>query len=170
MQDAVGQIVIGKENLDGERKPTKTISMNGAEYRRSIYVQVRRTRTLAMFETFDAPTLSPNCDLRSSSTVTPQSLMMMNSEFIITYADAFANRILDEAGPADVDRITLAWRLAYGIRPTDAELRSAADFIRALPAELAQQEDRSAKDALTREAYAVFCQALLSSSRFLYVE
>ena len=75
MQDGVGMIVIGKENLDGERKPTTAIKLEGEEYRRSVYIQVRRTRTLSLFETFDAPTLSPNCDKRSESTSTPQSLL-----------------------------------------------------------------------------------------------
>ena len=36
MEDEVGQIVIGKENLDGERKPTGKISLLGEEYRRSL--------------------------------------------------------------------------------------------------------------------------------------
>ena len=44
MEDAVGQIVLGRENLDGERKPTKTIDLEGEQFRRSLYVQVRRTR------------------------------------------------------------------------------------------------------------------------------
>ena len=65
MEDAVGQIVLGKENLDGERKPTKATPLGGEEFRRSVYIQVRRSRTLSMFETFDAPTLSPNCEQRT---------------------------------------------------------------------------------------------------------
>ena len=50
MEDAVGQIILGKENLDGERKPTKATPLNGEEFRRSVYIQVRRSRTLSMFE------------------------------------------------------------------------------------------------------------------------
>ena len=68
-EDGVGQIVLGAEMLDGERKPTgKQESFEGAA-RRSIYVQVRRTRPLAVLESFDIATNTPNCTVRNFSNV-----------------------------------------------------------------------------------------------------
>lgn len=170
MEDAVGQIVIGRENLDGERKPTNTVALNDEEYRRSIYVQVRRTRTLSMFETFDAPMLSPNCDQRSFSTSTPQSLLMMNSNFALTYADAFAKRVINLAGSVNEERITLAWRLAFGMQPSDDEIQQAVKFLSDLKNQLRQQDPKLKDIDADQNVFAVFCQALLSSNRFLYVE
>jgi len=170
MQDPVGQIVIGKENLDGERKPTDTVPMGGEEFRRSIYIQVRRTRTLAMFETFDTATLSPNCDKRTYSTATPQSLLMMNSDIALTFADAFAKRVLSEAGSEPSERITLAWRLAFGTRPSQVEVNDAMNFLTGLRTQLNQKEPNVTADETAANGFAVFCQALLSSNRFLYIE
>ncbi len=45
-EDAVGEIVLGKEMLDGERKPTGSESLFDGMGRRSVYVQVRRSRPL----------------------------------------------------------------------------------------------------------------------------
>ncbi|GIT28028.1 MAG: hypothetical protein Ct9H300mP1_00740 [Planctomycetaceae bacterium] len=91
MEDAVGQIVLGKKNLDGERKPTKTIDLEGEQFRRSLYVQVRRTRPLGVLETFDVPVMTPNCSKGPSSNVAPQSLMLMNSDFVIEYSERLAS-------------------------------------------------------------------------------
>ena len=71
MEDEFGQIVLGKENLDGERKPTNPIPLLGEEFRRSLYIQVRRTRPLGVLESFDLPELAPNCTERASSNVAP---------------------------------------------------------------------------------------------------
>ena len=51
----------------------KVAPLGGEEFRRSVYVQVRRSLPLAMLETFDAPTLTPNCEVRNFSTVSTQA-------------------------------------------------------------------------------------------------
>ncbi|MEX2358458.1 MAG: PSD1 and planctomycete cytochrome C domain-containing protein, partial [Pirellulaceae bacterium] len=63
MADTVGRIVVGKENLNAGR-PGAVIDMKGEDLRRSIYIQVRRSRPLSLLDTFDQPVMSPNCDLR----------------------------------------------------------------------------------------------------------
>lgn len=93
-EDAVGQIVIGKEMLDGERKPTGSDPNQAGVTRRSVYVQVRRTRPLAVLETFDIATVSPNCTLRSYSNVALQSLLLMNSQFVIDQAQRLAEQVM----------------------------------------------------------------------------
>ncbi len=78
-EDDTGQIVV--------EKPQK---------RRSLYLQVRRSRPVAMMSSFDAPTMETNCEIRSSSTVATQSLMMLNGRFILERAIEFANRVAAE--------------------------------------------------------------------------
>ena len=68
MADRVGKFVIGKENLNAGR-PGAVIPMKGEEYRRGVYVQVRRSRPLSVMEPFDLPRMEPNCKLRGTSTV-----------------------------------------------------------------------------------------------------
>ena len=170
MEDEVGQIVIGKENLDGERKPTKTISLHGEEFRRSVYVQVRRSRPLATLETFDTPAMVPNCDRRASSNVAPQSLWFMNSQFVLSSSSNFARRLREEV-PHDLKgQVTQAWQIAFGTKPAETDVSQAVEFITRQ-----QQVFRSASPPLSEEeaaqkSLASFCQALISSNRFLYVE
>ena len=170
-EDEVGQIVIGVENKDGEGKPGKEIPIGGQEYRRSIYVQARRSRPLASLDTFDLPAMTPNCEERSSSTVAPQSLMLMNSRFMEEFVGRFADRIEREnEGRSMADRIARAWSLAYGAAPSREELASSIGFVEAQAKDLRAGNSKKTEAVSEKEALRVFCQALLSSNRFLYVD
>jgi hypothetical protein len=61
-------------------------------------VQARRSRPLEMFATFDAPIMEPSCDERSVTTVSPQSLLLMNSTTMRVHAQQFARRVQSEGG------------------------------------------------------------------------
>ena len=58
--------------------------------RRSLYLEVRRTRPVSLLAAFDAPVMAVNCDRRMPSTSAPQSLMLMNSDFVLDHAKAMA--------------------------------------------------------------------------------
>lgn len=167
MEDEVGQIILGIENLDGERKPTNPIPLHGEQYRRSIYVQVRRSRPLGVMESFDIPDLAPNCPDRPSSTVATQSLMMMNSDFAIQMADDMAQR-LQAAHPDDLSaQVQLAWRLTMGSQPSDQQRKRSLEFVaRQTAAFQAADVDKTPANA----ALSTYCQALLGSNAFLYIE
>ena len=47
-----------------------------------LYLQVRRSKPIAFLSAFDAPALEPNCDRRNVTTTAPQSLMLLNSDFV----------------------------------------------------------------------------------------
>ena len=173
MEDEVGQIVLGIENLNGENRPDKLIPLNGEEFRRSVYVQVRRTRPLAVLDTFDLPAMEPNCDRRNASTVAPQSLLLMNSEFVVTHAGYLAERLKKEAGEDAKAQITRAWRLAFAAEPSEADLAAALEFVAAQTAHFQNNPPPGEKDKPAdpkQLALASWCQALLSANRFLYVD
>ncbi len=128
MPDRVGQIVIGIENENAGR-PGAKIDMKGEQFRRSVYVQVRRSRPLGMLDTFDAPRMSPNCEIRPSSTVAPQSLLLMNSEFVLEQSIVFAKRVTKEAGDNRRAQMTRAWELAFCQTPSDQQINQALVFI-----------------------------------------
>ncbi len=170
MEDEVGQIVIGKENLDGERKPTTAINLEGEEYRRSIYIQVRRSRPLATLEFFDSAVVTPNCPKRNSSNVTPQSLMMMNSDFALEYSERFARRLQAEAAGSVKEQLRRGWQLALGRTPLAEELAAAEKFLAMQQQALQESSEEKETAVLQFQALASFCQVLISSSRFVYVE
>lgn len=167
MADRVGQWVIGIENLNAGR-PGPVIPMQGEEFRRSLYVQVRRSRPLAVLDTFDAPRMEPHCEARSTSTVAPQSLMLMNGNFTLEQSEHFADRLLKEAGPEQKDQITRAWRLVYCRDPSKTELKDALEFLNHQTNELAKRSDKKSNPA--KQALANLCQILLGSNEFLYVD
>ncbi len=173
MPDVVGQFVIGIENMSAGR-PGDIIPMHGEDLRRSIYVQVRRTRPLSVLAPFDAPLLEPNCLARTSSTVSPQSLMMMNSDFVLARATNMASRLEREAPAGPPQQIELAWQLVYATPPAPNEQQAAIDFIAQQTEIFTQNPPPTVKDQTPptpeHEALASFCHSLLSSNRFLYVD
>ncbi len=166
MEDEVGQFVIGRENLDGERKPDKTIDLKGQENRRSVYIQVRRSRVLSLFNAFDAPAMEPACAKRPVSTVAPQALIFMNHDFILAQSLAMAQRLVQAHRDQPDLQVALAWELALCREPKAEDMARAKTYLAAQTAVFAGQKDPA--PAVT--ALASYCHALLSSNGFLYVD
>ncbi|MEE2642549.1 MAG: DUF1553 domain-containing protein [Planctomycetota bacterium] len=168
-EDGVGQIVLGKQKLDGERKPQPGNQLGADAERRSLYVQVRRTRPLAVLESFDIATHTPNCLKRHFSTVAPQSLMLMNSDFILRYADLLAKRLQRESSDAG-QQINTALEICYS-RFADPQMVGELEKYLAEQRALFQQHSpKTDSSALDQKALASLCHALLSSNEFLYVD
>jgi hypothetical protein len=176
MADRVGQFVIGIENLNAGR-PGAEIPLHGEEFRRSVYVQVRRSRPLAVLETFDLPAMTPNCTARKSTTSAPQSLLLMNGEFLLEQSRRLAERLVNEIPGDSAERIRRAWRATLARTPSEDEVAAAEKFLRE------QQDDFAANPDLLRPAkkseptmsppvaaLASVCQALLSCNEFLYID
>lgn len=181
--DVHGQIVVGVDKTEGDNKMPVETSLQGEEFRRSLYVQMRRSRPLAMLHAFDEPVMEVNCDRRQSSTVATQSLMLMNSQFMLDQATRFAKRIRKEA-EGDVSRqVARAWQLAFNRSPTEVELADAVSFLGSQTdylENLKESQDQKpkkdekakapAKPAPELQALTDLCQALLSANEFLYVD
>jgi len=123
--------------------------------RRSVYLYVKRTFPLPMMTTFDQPDNSVSCSRRDNTTVAPQALTMMNSEFMLTQAGFLAQRARREQGADTGKQIEGVWRLLYGRMPTTGERAEAL-------AALAKEPDAA---ALTR-----LCLVLLNTNEFLYID
>jgi hypothetical protein len=169
--DEVGQVIVGRDNRDTAGRPKGARqSLGGSEFRRSVYVQVRRSQPLSMLATFDAPALAPNCELRTRSTVAPQSLVLMNSEFVVAQSQALAERVIAEAGLDGAARVRLAWRLALCQEPSAEQLAAALEFVAAQEQEFAAEKGESSPVSPSVRALTSLCQALISSNAFLYVD
>jgi len=166
MHDDFGQVVLGVDTSDSAGYKKKEVPLNGEEFRRSVYVQVRRTRPLGVLDTFDAPAMTPNCEIRNASTVAPQALLLMNSQHMVTQAKYFAERVRQEAGPDAKNEVVHAWRLAFTQEPMEADIRDAMSFLAEQTAHYHSQKGQDPQQL----ALTCLCQALLSSNRFLYVD
>jgi hypothetical protein len=159
--DDVGQIVVAIDTRDSAGRPSGKVEPLGEEeFRRSLYVQVRRSMPLGVLEPFDMPRMTPNCERRPYSTASPQALMMMNNPFVVQQAEALAARIrATVTEPAN--QVQLAWRLVFSRSPEESEQQTGVDFLTQSP------------DATPETSTAVlnhFCQSLISSNGFLYVD
>jgi Protein of unknown function (DUF1553) len=169
--------VVGVDTRDSAGRPSgKVVPLGEEEFRRTIYVQVRRSRPLGMLEPFDAPLMKPNCEQRTSSTVAPQSLLMMNSAFVVEQSEAMAARIELEAGPDPTAQFQRAWLVAFSRRPADSDTAAGVAFLAEQAALAAQATAAATPDPKkpplppARIALAQLCQALMISNEFLYVD
>ncbi len=181
MHNTEGQVVIGVDTTDSAGRPSgKYIPLNGEEFRRSLYVQARRTRPLEMFNTFDAPSMmEANCETRPITTVSPQSLLLMNNTYMREYAGHFAQRVMKERPESAEEQARLAISLAFARQPSDSEVLEAVEFVKQqtehyrkqpVPLEAAVGPVSKTPAAPELQGLAALCHALMSANEFLYVD
>jgi hypothetical protein len=150
-------------------------------HRRSIYLQQRRTQIASLLEVFDAPSIVTTCTRRLPSTIPLQSLSLLNSDFVVARADNLAARIERDCqrertanaeccigGQADDGdaRVARAFLLVTGRGPSREERDATRRFLETQPARYPTLSYADAR----RRAWTDFCQMLLASDAFLYVE
>lgn len=140
-------------------------------WRRSVYLQYRRTEIPSIMAAFDYPEMGPNCLSRNVSTVSPQSLMLMNDQHVHRLAAAFAARVHDLSqdrkarGEAKAESIgqhvDLVYQLALSRLPSDVERELGIDTLTEL---------RAAWQDRPGAALETYCHTILNSAAFLYVD
>src|SRR5262249_4835991 len=112
---------------DFSKREAWKVSTNAADrHRRSLYIHPKRNLPYPLLEAFDLPDMHESCARRTQTTVAPQALMLLNSEVVLDYAQAFAGRLLEANPHAELHAlITLAYRLAFGREATDDEIAAA---------------------------------------------
>ncbi len=164
-----GRIVLGREVINPGNGMIDKIETAGENvFRRSLYIESRRSRPLTVLDTFDLPLMNPNCTVRTVTTVAPQSLLLMNDAFSIEQAQALAERLQREAPSHDLGKIHRAWALLYGKVPQPLDTARSLVFLHDQRRDL-EQQGREAGQAAT-EALAAWCQVMLSTNQFLYLE
>jgi cytochrome c553 len=123
--------------------------------RRSIYLPVIRNHLYDLFQLFDSTDATVLSGDRATSTVSPQALFLMNSDWVASLSAAMAARLI-KAEPSREARLSRLFREAYGRTPSEEESRRMLRFV----------EDGRTPEA---EAWQSLCQAILSSSEFIYV-
>jgi hypothetical protein len=98
--------------------------------------------------------------------VPTQALFWMNSPLVHDQSLAFATRLLAEPDPAT--RTALAYREAFGRRPTDAEQAEAADFVARYRAALDSTDIPAANRDL--QAWAGLARTMVAANEFLHVD
>lgn len=134
-------------------------------WRRSVYVQYRRTEVPSMMATFDYPEMGPNCLSRSVSTVSPQSLMLMNNDHVRHLAASFADRVEATHKGGNSGNLSgvvdMVYQLALSRLPGDEERQLGVDTLK---------EFREVWPENPKAALETYCHTILNSGAFLYID
>ncbi len=140
--------------------------------RRTIYLRHRRSEPISFLAAFDQAEVQPNCIQRANSTIISQSLVLLNGSFVVRSADRIATRIENRVGTEWDQLIQYAFELVYARSPNERELKFSREFLdsqmKQAPKNDASQQQNSKAEA--HRALTIFCQALLASNEFLYLQ
>ncbi|MDF1746120.1 MAG: PSD1 and planctomycete cytochrome C domain-containing protein [Gimesia sp.] len=134
-------------------------------WRRSVYLQFRRTEIPTMLDTFDYPEMGPNCVSRNVSTVSPQSLMLLNNRHVHTLASDFAARVRkmlkDQNKNGHRAQIDLVYQLALSRPPSSEERQLGIETLKELETNWKEKPDT---------ALDTYCHTIFNSAAFLYID
>jgi hypothetical protein len=136
--------------------------------RRSVYLPVIRSGLYDVFQAFDFADPSTSNGKRIPTTVAPQALFMMNDRLVLRCSDAMADRLLARTDLDAPRRIDLAFRRAYGRPASRKEIDRAENYVHRFEDELAAEG--VAPEVRPRRAWQLLCQAIFSSSEFVFLD
>jgi len=159
--------------------------------RRSLYLEMKRSKLPLFLRTFDAPDYVSGVAKRSSTTTAPQALAIMNSPTVRRWAEEFAARLTASAatvpllpvkhstaataaqpaspgGDGDARVIQAAYATAVGRSATASELHDAELFLQGQRAAYTAAGKQPAQ--ATTLAVADFCQVLMGLNETLHIE
>ena len=133
---------------------------------RSVYLPIVRDQVPEALAVFDFAEPSLVVGDREVTSVPSQALYVMNSPFVQRAAEGMADRLLaqDLRGTA---LATAAFQLAFGRPPSQGELQATNRFFESFNA--AEAARSQGKDRLGKAALVAFCQGLLGSAEFRYL-
>ncbi len=145
-------------NLDPQTGGPTFDLRNANARRRTVYAKISRHDLNGLLRLFDFPDANVTAGGRTVTTVPQQQLFALNSDFMLSQARAFAARV-EKLGKTDEERITAAYRLAFGRAPQSREVDLTLRFLK-LPIKPG--------DKLTR--WQQYAQVLLASNEMMYVD
>ena len=134
---------------------------------RSVYLPVIRNDLPELFEVFNFADPHATTGARPNITAATQGLFLLNDEMVMNAAEATARQLLTDATTGDCEsRVDQMFEQILGLRPDEAERSELLDFVRKTESRLTEEGN----DDATLRAWATACHALLSTSRFQFVE
>ncbi len=147
-------------NISEERINTETPH-------RSVYLPIVRSLlpdSLALFDFADPSLISGK---REITTVPSQALYMMNSDFVIENADAMASLLFSEMKLRGPELARAAFVRAYSRPPTEEEVEETLTYVKEFLA--AAKDSGIPPEKAGQLALTTFCQSLISSAEFRYL-
>jgi hypothetical protein len=141
--------------------------------RRTVYGRVSRYNLDEFLQLFDFPSPNISAEKRFTTTVPLQRLFLMNSDFIQLESEELAKRVAPEAD--NRARIRKAYQLIYQRDPTETEIKSGLDYLRAEPMrQFDEGPPTPPKEPpaipYTPTPWGRYVKVLLNSTEFLFID
>jgi cytochrome c553 len=134
--------------------------------RRSIYFFIKRSKLIPTLVLFDGPDSLQGVEQRTTTTIAPQALLLMNNALVRDCAEGLAKRIRPSASVQWADALRSGYAIALGRAPGDKELAESLRFVKEQRASYqAERKPQPGHLALTD-----FCQVLMELNEFIYVD
>jgi hypothetical protein len=148
---------------------------SSAGFRRSIYLQQRRSLPLTLLEIFDAPRMDPNAIMRAHSTVPTQALQLWNSDMLRECSRFLAGRVVDAVGEDVEKQVERVHLMAYARTASSEEKKLGQEAVNELNRYWQKQMEEEVPPepkALKARwlALANYCHTILNSAEFTYIE
>lgn len=114
----------GELQLDAGGPPVDTFKP-----RRSIYTKVMRNSREPLLDAFDMPQHFSSTSQRDTTTTPVQSLLLINSQYMLQRARAMAGRLQKGGAKSETEMIESAYRIAFGRAATGDEISTALKFL-----------------------------------------
>ena len=134
--------------------------------RRSLYLPVVRNNIYDVFQLLDYPDAAIPTGDRTTTTVAPQALMMLNSDFVAKASADMAEMLLSDTGSTDESRIGRMYVAAYGRDVTAVEITESRVFL----SKIDQALQTLVPDQRRQRAWECLCQVVLASNEFIYLK
>lgn len=134
--------------------------------RRSLYFTIKRSKLIPFLTRFDAPDALQGLAERSSTTVAPQALWLMNDPIVREWSESFARRIEPREGRTLEWSVREAYRLAFAREPSAEESADDLAFLK----RQAESYRQDGEGDGSRRALTDFCQSILCSNEFVTID
>ena len=156
--------------VDNRKYVTSTSNVNPVVYdtnRRSVYLPIVRSALYEVLQAFDFADPSVLSGDRTHTTVAPQALFMMNSDFMLENTKDFAEQIMHKTHLDRPAKVNLIYERVFSRPATEEETARALAYLKQYRQELeALEMSQEEKEQLTWQS---LCRVLISSNEFLFV-
>ena len=168
LDDSMGGSILSFKDRQYVDNTTKKGSIDYDRNLRAVYIPVVRSSLYDVLQAFDFADPSVLNGNRNATVVAPQALFMMNGSIVLEHTEKMAAALLDQDRLDDAARLESAYEKIFARLPDRNEIDRALTFLHRIDTTLNEREPDPVRRRL--RSWQTLCQALISSSEFLYLD
>lgn len=158
-------------SVENRKYVTSTSNVNPVIYktnRRSVYLPIVRSALYEVLQAFDFADPSVLSGNRIHTTVAPQALFMMNSDFVMQNTKDLADQMLHETHLDQPARVNRIYERVFSRPATAMEKNQALNYIGQYRQKLSSLE--MSDEEKEQRTWQSLCRVLIASNEFLFVD